>query len=126
MGIISASLPDDLVADLDAAIRKGKYKGRSDFLRAAVLTRLQERHPLKGQHVHGTLTITNPHGKESRMSEVRHAFHDVVLSLMHTHCEPETCMDVMIVGGTTHRVEALKDAFERTRDVTRSRLVVMA
>ena len=126
MAVVSASLPDDLVEELDSAIANGDYKGRSEFLRAAIRTHLQDKHPPRGHHVHGSLTITYPHGKEARMSEVRHAFHDVVLSLMHTHCEPETCMDVMIVGGTPQRVEALRDAFERTRDVNRSRLVVMA
>jgi|SRR5919109_4267097 CopG family nickel-responsive transcriptional regulator len=126
MAVLSASLPDELVQELDSAIAKGDYRGRSEFLRAAIRTHLQDKHPPRGHHVHGSLTITYPHGKEARMSEVRHAFHDVVLSLMHTHCEPETCMDVMIVGGAPQRIEALRDAFERTREVNRSRLVVMA
>jgi CopG family nickel-responsive transcriptional regulator len=126
MAIVSASLPDDLVQELDSEIQRGDYKGRSEFLRAAIRTHLQDRHPPKGHHVHGSLTITYPHGKEARMSEVRHAFHDVVLSLMHTHCEPETCMDVLIVGGPPARIQALRETFERTREVTRTRLVVMA
>ena len=67
-----------------------------------------------------------PHEKEARISEVRHAFHDVVLSLMHTHCEPETCMDVLLVGGAPERVQGLAATLERMRDVHRSRLVVMA
>ena len=126
MAIVSASLPDDLLADVDAAITRGDYKGRSEFLRAAIRTHLQDRHAPAGRHLHGSLTLTYPHGKEARMSEVRHAFHDVVLSLMHTHCEPETCMDVLIVGGPPQRIEALRDTIERMREVTRSRLVVLA
>ena len=126
MAVLSASLPDDLLADLDKAVQRGDYKGRSEFLRAAIRTHLQDRHPPAGRHVHGSLTVTYPHGKEARMSEVRHAFHDVVLSLMHTHCEPETCMDVLIVGGPPDRIEALRDTIERMREATRSRLVVLA
>ena len=95
----------DLLAEMDRAIERGDYKGRSEFLRAAIRTHLQDRHPPAGRHVHGSLTVTYPHGKEARMSEVRHAFHDVVLSLMHTHCEPETCMDVLLVGGAPDRVQ---------------------
>jgi len=126
VAVLSASLPDDLLADLDKAVQRGDYKGRSEFLRAAIRTHLQDRHPPAGRHVHGSLTVTYPHGKEARMSEVRHAFHDVVLSLMHTHCEPETCMDVLIVGGPPDRIEALRDTIERMREATRSRLVVLA
>jgi CopG family nickel-responsive transcriptional regulator len=124
--VVSISLPADLAREMDAAIAAGDYKGRSEFLRAAAREHLQSRRPMTGRHLHGSLTITYPHGREARISEVRHAFHDVVLSLMHTHCEPEVCMDVLIVGGPPDRLAALRDTFERMRDVMRARLVVMA
>ena len=125
MAVISASLPDDLVTDMDGAIAKGSYRGRSEFLRAAVRDHLQARSVPAGKHVHGSITVLYPHEKEARISEARHAFHDVVLSLMHTHCEAETCMDVLIVGGPPARVQGLQETLERMRDVHRSRLVVM-
>lgn len=126
MAILSASVPDDLADDIDRAIAAGAYRGRSEFVRAAARDHLLARKPLSGKHLHGSLTITYAHGKEARISEARHAFHDVVLSLMHTHCEPEVCMDVLIVGGSPERLGALRDTFERMRDVTRARLVVVA
>jgi CopG family transcriptional regulator, nickel-responsive regulator len=126
MGILSASLPDDLLDEVDSAIASGAYKGRSEFIRAAVRDRLQSSHTPTGRHVHGSITVLYPHEKEARISEVRHAFHDVVLSLMHTHCEPETCMDVLLVGGAPNRVQDLAATLERMRDVRRSRLVIMA
>lgn len=123
--ILSASLPDDLAAEVDAAIAAGGYQGRSEFVRAALRDRLATQHPPTGRHVHGSITVLYPHEKEARISEVRHAFHDVVLSLMHTHCEPETCMDVLLVGGAPERVQALAATLERMRDVRRTRLVIM-
>lgn len=126
MAIVSASLPDDLLADMDRAIADGHFKGRSEFLRAAVRDHLLSRPAPAGRHLHGSITILYPHEREARVSEVRHAFHDVVLSLMHTHCEPETCMDVLLVGGAPERVQDLADTLERMRDVRRCRLVVMA
>lgn len=125
MAVVSASLPDALVAEMDVAIAAGSYKGRSEFLRAAIRDHLHETQPPQGTHVHGSVTVVYPHGKEARISEVRHAFHDVVLSLMHTHCEEETCMDVLIVGGAPKRLADLQATLERMRDVKRSRLVVM-
>lgn len=126
MPILSTSLPATLVSEMDRAIAAGDYKGRSEFVRAALRDRLQAQHPPAGRHMHGSITLVYPHGKEARVSEVRHAFHDIVLSLMHTHCEPETCMDVFLVGGPPARVHALAQTLERMRDVTRSRLVAMA
>ncbi len=126
MAILSASLPDDLVAEMDAAIAGGGYKGRSEFVRAAVRDHLLAKPTPGGRHLHGSITILYPHDKEAKVSDVRHAFHDVVLSLMHTHCEPETCMDVLLVGGPPTRVHDLAATLERMRDVRRTRLVVMA
>ena len=121
--VLSASLPDDLVADMDAAISGGSYKGRSEFVRAAVRDRLTTSHPPAGRHVHGSITVLYPHEKEARISEVRHAFHDVVLSLMHTHCEDDLCMDVLIVGGESGRVLALAETMRRMRDIVKCQLV---
>lgn len=126
MPVVSVSLPPDLVRDMDGAIARAGYKGRSQFIRAAARDHLLAQHAPSGKHVHGSITILYPHDKEARVSDARHAYHDVVLSLMHTHCEPETCMDVLIVGGPPERVHGLAQALERMRDVKRTRLVVMA
>ncbi|MFO1533601.1 MAG: CopG family ribbon-helix-helix protein [Thermoplasmatota archaeon] len=123
MAVVSVSLPTELVAEMDAAIARGSYRGRSEFLRAAVRDHLQAAHPPTGRHVHGSVTVVYPHGKEARISEVRHAFHDVVLSLMHTHCEDDVCMDVLIVGGKASRVLGLVEAMRRMRDIARCQLV---
>ena|ERR1041385_4248206 len=125
MAILSASMPTDLLLEVDDAIARGDYKGRSEFMRAAAREHLLNRPRPSGKHLHGSITILYPHDKEARVSDVRHTYHDVVLSLMHTHCEPETCMDVLLVGGSPERVHALAATLERMRDVKRSRLVVM-
>lgn len=126
MAVISVSLPDDLVEQMDGAIAGEGYRGRSEYLRAAVRHYLQDRTRLEGKHVHGSITVVYPHDTEARISDVRHAFHDVVLSLMHTHCEPETCMDVLVVGGPAPRIEELHRTLERMREVQRARLVPIA
>lgn len=125
MAVISISLPDDLVDQVDRAIGAGQYQGRSQYARAAIRHYLQDRQQPEGQHVHGSVTIVYAHGKEARISDVRHAFHDIVLSMMHTHCEPELCMDVMIVAGPGPRIRDLTETLERMRDVERCRLVTV-
>lgn len=123
---MSMSLPDDLLSEMDAAIARGAYRGRSEFLRQAARSLLQERHAPAGTHVHGSITTVYGHDQEARVSEVRHAFHDIVLSLMHTHCEPETCMDVLLVGGSRERIEELQETLARMRPIHRSHLAIVA
>jgi CopG family nickel-responsive transcriptional regulator len=125
MSIVSMSIPDDLVAEMDGIIQGGSYAGRSDFMRAAIRELLHHRHGPDQGHVHGSITLTYPHEHDVNVSNTRHQFHDVVLSLMHTHCEPETCMDVLIVGGDIARVTELQETMSRMREVRRSQLTLM-
>lgn len=123
MSVVSASLPDDLVAEMDQAIQDQGHQGRSAFMRAAIRHYLQSHAEPASGHQHGSITIAYPHGEEPRISDVRHAFHDVVLSMMHTHCEPSLCMDVLLVGGPGTRIQELQETLARMRDVRRSVLV---
>lgn len=118
MAIISVSLPDELAAAMDEAIDSEGARGRSDFVRAAIRARLQA--PAQSGHLHGSITVAYGHGDEARFSEVRHAYHDVVLSMMHTHCDPHQCMDVLLVGGDGGRIQELHRNLERMRHVHRA------
>jgi CopG family nickel-responsive transcriptional regulator len=126
MAIVSVSLPDELAAAVDLAVTAGGHRGRSELVRAAVRAYLQERVELPARHGHGSITVVYPHGHEARVSEVRHAFHDVVLSLMHTHCEPEVCMDVLLVGGDGARIRDLYETLRRMREIQQAILVPVA
>ncbi len=126
MTVVSVSIPPDLLERVDQTISQGNYRGRSEVARVALQAHVQasESRRLRTGHVHGSITVTYPHGEEPRVSEVRHAFHDVVLSLMHTHCEAEVCMDVLIVGGDITRVQGAADALARLRTVRQATLVL--
>lgn len=123
MPVVSVSLPDDVVDDMDRTIQDLGAKGRSELVRAAL--RAYTAPDVPEGHVHGSITIAYPHGEEARVSEVRHAFHDVVLSMMHTHCDPEQCMDVLLVGGDARRVSELQRTLERMRPVQRAALTLV-
>lgn len=121
MAVVSVSLPDELVAAMDAAIENEGAKGRSEFIRAAIRTRMAV--DAASGHMHGSITVAYAHGDEARFSEMRHAFHDVVLSMMHTHCDQDQCMDVLLVGGEAARIHELHRGLERMRQVHRAVLV---
>lgn len=118
MEVVSVSLPADLLQDLERVAAARGFRGRSELVRVALRQFAQETPAIEG-HLHGSITIAYSHGREARISEVRHVYYDVVLSLMHTHCEAETCMDVLLVGGDAARILELVEALKRQRDVRR-------
>ncbi|MGB1696787.1 MAG: CopG family ribbon-helix-helix protein [Thermoplasmatota archaeon] len=124
MAVVSVSLPDELVASMDEDIQRRNFKGRSEWLRAAAREHLQQTTESEG-HLHGSITLSYKHGHENRISDVRHQFHDVVLSMMHTHCDPTLCMDVLIVGGPAETVRELQATLLRLPAIKTSVLVAI-
>lgn len=122
MAVVSVSLADDMVQQMDHAAAQ-EQAGRSAYVRAAIRARLQDAR-LEG-HAHGSITVAYGHGEEARVSEVRHAYHDVVLSMMHTHCDPGQCMDVLLVGGDAERIQRLHQTLEQMRAIDRAVLVIL-
>lgn len=118
MEVVSISLPPDLLREVDLHCAERGYKGRSEVARVALRQLMQQTPTIKGR-LHGSLTIAYHHGREARMSEVRHAFYDVVRSMMHAHGSTEICLDILLVAGDADRVLALADAMRRQRDVIR-------
>ena len=116
MAVVSISLPDPLLASLDRAIEKRGYRGRSDFIRASLreFVAQQGARDVAGRRT-ATLTLVYPEGHERRFSELRHAFGDVVRTMIHGHAG-ETCVEVFVLEGKGERVQSFADTLRGARE----------
>ncbi|MFC4541888.1 CopG family ribbon-helix-helix protein [Halosolutus amylolyticus] len=103
MTVISVSMPDSLITELDTFIEEHGYSGRSEAIREGVRGLLREfdQQTLEGQHVICVITTTFDHdsGAEAELSELRHANQDLVTSNVHSHAG-NSCLDLFVVEGT--------------------------
>lgn len=121
MAIISVSLPESLVKQLDALIEARGFAGRSEALRAAsrdfIAKELQD-HAREGQRS-ATVTVVYPEGHERRISDIRHGFGELIKSMMHAHAQT-SCVEVFLVNGKATRIREFTD---RLRAYKEARLV---
>lgn len=112
MAIVSVSLPEPLLDDLDRVIRERGFAGRSEAVRAAlrdfVATHGRERRKLEGP-VSATLTLVYPEEETRRLGEIKHDYGDVVKSMLHAHTRDDRCVEVFIVQGAGSRVRGFAD-----------------
>ena len=118
MGIISVSLPDALVDQMDRLVSARGYSGRSDFIRAALRDHV---HQLGQEQAHrgrrsATITLLYPDELERKVSEINHAAGRIVKSLMHSHLGNGKCVTVFIVEGEAEQVQKLTTQFRGLRD----------
>ena len=118
MGIISVSLPDALVDQMDRLVTARGYSGRSDFIRAALRDHI---HEVGQEQTHrgrrsATITLLYPDELERKVSEINHASGKIVKSLMHSHLGNGKCVTVFIVEGEADQVQKLTTQFRGLRD----------
>lgn len=123
MSIISASLPDALLSQIDALTKKHSFSGRSDFLREAVkelTASLSLEDSLQGR-VEGLLIVNHDH-KDDVISALRHEYEGVIKTHLHHHVK-HSCVEVFMIAGDAARVKQLL-ADARAKQQLSARLII--
>lgn len=124
MAIVSVSLPDALLKQVDALTKAKAYAGRSEVTRAALRDFLAEQlqAPERDGPRHATLTLVYPEGQERRIGEIRHDFGEIVKSLMHSDTGEE-CIEIFFLQGRGDRIRQFTDRLRAFRESKIVRLV---
>ena len=109
MTVVSITLPTDLLKKFDQFIKTRGYYSRSEAFRDAVRSLIAEAEVAKLETgtVAATMMITCEYARrdvDSRMSELRHEFDDIVVENFHRHIDQQYCLEVFIAEGDYQRV----------------------
>jgi CopG family transcriptional regulator, nickel-responsive regulator len=117
VAIVSVSIPDSLVEQLDGLIKARGYAGRSEAVRAALRDFLV--HELQQVRREGprsaSMTLVYPEGHERRIGDIRHDYGDVIKSMMHSHAE-DHCVELFSLQGRAARIREFADRLRSYRD----------
>ncbi|TLZ53884.1 MAG: CopG family ribbon-helix-helix protein, partial [Methanobacteriota archaeon] len=113
MSIMSVSLPDPLVQQMDTLTKERGFAGRSDFVRAAVREFVQQlvSDPMRSGRRSATITLLYPEELERRVAEVAHDQSKVITSMMHANAGRGRCVTVYIVEGDAEAIQRLTVRF---------------
>lgn len=117
---IGVSLEGPLLADFDRWVAQRGYASRSEALRQIVRATIAKERIAEGGDVVGTVTYIYRHDVGSVTHRILHRQHDFLSSIRatsHTHLNPETCLEVLIVQGKAPRVAELADRLRTVKGV---------
>jgi CopG family nickel-responsive transcriptional regulator len=120
MVVISISLNEQNVKDLDAIQKELGFSGRSEAVRTALRTLLAERNERKKMvgHVDGALIIVTEMGSSESIDEIYHRNQEMIKTHIHNHVGGDRCMNLLMIGGEASRVNDILDQLERLEGVS--------
>lgn len=128
VGIISLSLPEELLKDLNSILGKEHAATRSEVIRQAVRNYILEYNKLEKIKGDVTATITVLYGKTERNEELfqlQHEFSDMITAYLHSHLTEENCLEVLVVKGPSKRLRDLIDGLKANKPVKQMKFAVM-
>ena len=129
MSIISLSLPNELLEQLDTILGEDRSANRSEVVRQAVrmyLTEYNELAKIKG-NVIATVTILYDKAEENKeLFRIQHEFDDMITAYLHSHISGTSCLEVMVVKGSSERLRCLIDGLKTNKPVKQIKVSVMS
>ena len=118
MEIISMSLDEEMLKQLNAIQEKFGFKSRSKMLRNAVLGMVKDYQvldSLKG-NVEAIFVITYKQTEKNHVSDILHKFEDMIKTELHQH-NSGICVDILNISGSAQNVRELFGMMKRNRSV---------
>ncbi|MFP4632009.1 MAG: CopG family ribbon-helix-helix protein [Halobacteriota archaeon] len=105
MSVISVSVDDDLLDDIDDYVERHGYSGRSELVREATRNLMGELQDtgLETRKLVATVTaiydFDEDHAAEHKMTEMRHDYESQVKGNVHSHIGDDHCMELFVLEG---------------------------
>jgi len=119
MTIVSLSLPEQMVKEMDQIQKSQGFTGRSELVRAALRLMLEdskEKDSLVG-HVNAVVTVTHRQDHEEPITRLKHEFEDIVKTHLHSKTTQGNCVELFLLEGEGKKVASMTKAFQKEDDL---------
>ena len=114
MVIVSLSLNDRLLEELDRIQHECGYSGRSEVMRAGarmLIAEHREKEQLSGT-INSVLLLIHHQEAEHVVSDINHQFEDITKTQIHSHLQQNTCLELFVLEGDAKRIKAMVRQFQ--------------
>ncbi|KYH38277.1 MAG: NAD+ synthetase [Candidatus Hecatellales archaeon B24] len=128
MTVVSLSIPDRLLEELDSSIERWGFASRSEALRQAVRFFIEEQRSLReveGKVIAIVTVVYEKAAKSDRMLALQHEWGSIVLTFLHTHVDKASCLEVMVVKGLIRSIRKLVNAMKADKQVRQVKVTMI-
>ena len=127
MTIVSLSLPDQMIKEIDQIQESGGFAGRSELFRAAIRLMLEdskEKNTLNGR-VNAIIVVTHDESNEEPITRLKHEFEQIVRTHIHNKISHSNCIEVFLLEGDGKKVSSMTKAFQKEDKLKTVKLMII-
>ncbi len=127
MPIVSISLNQEILSELDRLQKTMGFSGRSEAIRAGIRTFVSEEKQkleLTG-NIHAILLVVHNDEFDHVVSGIKHNFEDLITTHLHSKIEGEKCMELFVIDGDAERVSTITKDFQVNKNMDTVKLVTL-
>lgn len=127
---ISMSLPEDLLLDLDRMVDRRGFESRSQAINDMLYqTLVDHKRELGNDVMVGVVTLfydNSVPGLQKSLADLQFRYIDEVISSLHVHLLHNQTMEVLLVQGPAHKLQAIADEMTSRRGVISGKMHLIA
>jgi len=126
MVVVSISLNDIILKEIDRIQNSDGYSGRSEVIRAGarlLISESKEKDRLTGK-IDSVILLIHSQEIEDVVTEIKHKFEDITKTQIHSHLRENKCLEVFVLEGDSVRVKEMVRLFQTSRKMEYVKLIV--
>ena len=127
MPIVSISLNDEILSELDKLQKSMGFSGRSEAIRAGIRSFVSEekqQSSLEG-NIHAILLVVHNDEFDHIVSGIAHRFEDLIITHLHSKIEKEKCMELFVIDGDAEKITTMTRDFHTNKNMDTVKLVAL-
>ena len=127
MPIVSISLNNDILSEIDNLKKSMGFSGRSEAIRAGIrnfVSETKQNTELSGK-VHAILLVVHNDEFDHIVSGIKHNFEDLITTHLHSKIEGDKCMELFVIDGEAERVSIITKDFQTNKKMDTVKLVTI-
>lgn len=126
MPIVSISLNDEILSEIDKLQKSMGFSGRSEIIRAGIRNLIAEekqRSNLSGL-IHAILMVIHDEESEQIVTGIKHNHEELIGTHLHSKIEGNKCMELFLLHGQAGKVDGMTKDFKTNRKMDHVKLVI--
>jgi len=127
MPIVSISLNEEILKQIDSLQKNLGFSGRSDAIRAGIRSFVSEekqKENLSG-NVNAILLVVHNDEYDNQVNGIKHSYEDLITTHLHSKIEGDKCMELFMLKGEADSVSSITKDFQINKKMDTVKLVAL-
>jgi CopG family nickel-responsive transcriptional regulator len=126
MTIISVSLNDKNIEEINRIQKEHGYSGRSEVIRAGLRLLISESknsEKIFGE-IKSILILIHNHDDESVVSDIKHKFKGEIQTQIHSHFKEDKCLEIFVLEGNAEKIKEMVRLLQTSKKMDLIKFIV--